>query len=142
MGMVNDVSLQAMATLHSYLSGQIAERRAHPRDDMLTDLVDAEVAEPDGTHRRLTPQEATDFGILLVSAGTETVARLLGWAGAVLAEYPDQRAELASDPSLDPQRGRGVAALRVAVAGAGSLDHGERRAARDRPCRRDPRSSC
>ncbi len=102
MGMVNDVSLQAMATLHSYLSGQIAERREHPRDDMLSDLVAAEVAEPDGTHRRLTTQEATDFGILLVSAGTETVARLLGWAGAVLAEYPDQRAELASDPSLVP----------------------------------------
>jgi cytochrome P450 len=102
MGMVNDVSLQAMATLHSYLSGQIAERREHPRDDMLSDLVAAEVDEPDGTHRRLTTQEATDFGILLVSAGTETVARLLGWAGAVLAEYPDQRAELASDPSLVP----------------------------------------
>ena len=37
-----------------------------------------------------------------MAAGTETVARLLGWAGAVLADYPDQRAELASDPSLIP----------------------------------------
>ncbi len=102
MGMLNDVSLQAMATLHSYLSEQISERRTQPRDDMLSDLVAAEVTEPDGTHRRLTPQEATDFGIILVAAGTETVARLLGWAGAVLADYPDQRAELASDPSLIP----------------------------------------
>ncbi len=101
-GMVNDLSLQAMATLYTYLSGQISERRAHPRDDMLSDLVAAELTEPDGTHRRLTPQEATDFGILLVAAGTETVARLLGWAGAVLADYPDERTALASDPSLIP----------------------------------------
>ena len=101
-GMINDVSLQAMATLHTYLSGQISERRAHPRDDMLSDLVAAELTEPDGTHRRLTPQEATDFGILLVAAGTETVARLLGWAGAVLADNPDERTALASDPSLIP----------------------------------------
>ena len=69
---------------------------------MLSDLVAAELTEPDGTHRRLTPQEATDFGILLVAAGTETVARLLGWAGAVLADHPDERAALASDPSLIP----------------------------------------
>jgi cytochrome P450 len=102
MGMVNDISVQAMGTLYSYLSDLIAERRAHPRDDMLSDLVAAEVTEPDGTHRQLTPQEATDFGILLVAAGTETVARLLGWAGAVLADFPDQRAELVSDPSLVP----------------------------------------
>ena len=136
MGMLNDVSLQAMATLHSYLSEQISERRTQPRDDMLSDLVAAEVTEPDGTHRRLTPQEATDFGILLVAAGTETVARLLGWAGAVLADYPDQRSELASDPSLIPERRGGAAALRVAVAGAGSLDHSERRAARGHACPR------
>jgi cytochrome P450 len=102
MGMVNDISVQAMGTLYSYLSDLMAERRAHPCDDMLSDLVAAELTEPDGTHRRLTPQEATDFGILLVAAGTETVARLLGWAGAVLADFPDQRTELAAEPALIP----------------------------------------
>ena len=58
--------------------------------------------EPDGTHRRLTLEESATFGVLLVAAGTETVARLLGWAGAVLADHPDQRAELAADRSLIP----------------------------------------
>jgi hypothetical protein len=42
------------------------------------------------------------FALLLASAGTETVARLIGWAGVVLADYPDQRAELAADHSLIP----------------------------------------
>ncbi|MGO9856695.1 MAG: cytochrome P450 [Acidimicrobiales bacterium] len=99
-GMVNEVSVSAMIWLHSYISEQVAERRRDPRDDMFTDLVTAEVVEPDGSHRRLTLEESANFGILLVAAGTETVARLLGWAGSVLGEHPEQRAELAGDPSL------------------------------------------
>ena len=35
-------------------------------------------------------------------AGTETVARLLGWAAILLEDYPEQRAELAADSSLLP----------------------------------------
>ncbi len=101
-GMVNDISVGAMISLHSYITEQVAERQRHPRDDMFTDLVTAEVAEPDGTQRRLTLEESATFGVLLVAAGTETVARLLGWAGSVLADNPDQRAELAADRSLIP----------------------------------------
>ena len=99
-GMVNDVSAKAMFTLHGYLGEQLEERRLAPRDDLLSDLVTAEVAEPDGTTRRLTPEEAATFAGLLVSAGTETVGRLLGWAGAVLADHPDERAALVADRSL------------------------------------------
>ena len=51
---------------------------------------------------RLTDSELADFGILLFSAGSETVARHLGWAASVLDEYPEQRAELAKDFSLIP----------------------------------------
>jgi cytochrome P450 len=101
-GMVNDVSIAAGLALMEYITEQLDERERSPRDDMLTDLVTAEVVEPDGTTRRLTALESSFFAILLVSAGTETVARLLGWAGSVLAEHPDQRAELAADPSLLP----------------------------------------
>ncbi|HWF17589.1 MAG TPA: cytochrome P450 [Acidimicrobiales bacterium] len=101
-GMVNDVSAGAGLALMSYITEQLEERQRSPRDDMFSDLVTAEVVEPDGSRRRLTPMESAFFGILLVSAGTETVARLLGWAGSVLADHPEQRAELAADPSLIP----------------------------------------
>ena len=37
---------------------------------------------------------------LLAAAGNETTTRLIGWAGKVLAEHPDQRRELAKDPRL------------------------------------------
>jgi cytochrome P450 len=101
-GMANDVSLQSAGWLFTYLGQQIEERDQKPRDDMLTDLVQAEIVGNDDIPRRLTPQECTDFGILLVSAGTETVARLLGWAGLVLADHPEQLHALTQDASLIP----------------------------------------
>jgi cytochrome P450 len=101
-GMVNDVSITAGLALMSYIGEQLEERQRSPRDDMFSDLVAAEVVEPDGSRRRMTAEESGFFGVLLVSAGTETVARLLGWAGSVLAEHPEQRAELAADPTLIP----------------------------------------
>ncbi|WP_235498017.1 MULTISPECIES: cytochrome P450 [unclassified Frankia] len=101
-GMINDTALNAMFELHGYLVEQLADRRAHPRDDMFSALVQAELTEDDGTTRRLDDQEAANFGVLLVSAGTETVARLLGWAGLALADFPDQRELLVADPGLIP----------------------------------------
>jgi cytochrome P450 len=101
-GMANQVSAEAAIWLYTYIGEQIKERLQHPRDDMFTDLAQSELVDGDGATRRLTPLESTEFGILIVSAGTETVARLLGWAGVLLAEHPDQRSELAQDPSLIP----------------------------------------
>jgi cytochrome P450 len=101
-GMANDQSIQSALWLFEYLGQLIVERGEKPQDDMLTDLVQAEILGGDGVPRRLSPQECTEFGILLVSAGTETVARLLGWAGLILAEHPEQLAALVQDPSLIP----------------------------------------
>jgi cytochrome P450 len=100
-GMINDVSLTAQIKLNEYYTEQIEARRRSPRDDMMTALTEAEMGTDDGT-RRLTTSEAADFTSLLVGAGTETVARLLGWAGALLASHAAQRAVLAADPSLLP----------------------------------------
>ena len=129
-GMINDVSLNAMIWLNEYLSRQLEQRRREPVDDMLTDLAHAEITDEDGTVRRLTDAQACDFANLVISAGTETVARLLGFAAVVLAENPEQREELAADRGLMPERDRGAPALRGAVARAGALDDPRRRAAR------------
>jgi cytochrome P450 len=101
-GMVNDRSAEAGIWLAQYIDEQLNERGTRPRDDMLTDLMQAEITDRDGVTRHLTPQERTEFGLLIISAGTETVARLLGWAGLLLADHPDQQADLADDPSLIP----------------------------------------
>ncbi|MEY2450093.1 MAG: hypothetical protein QOH79_3569 [Acidimicrobiaceae bacterium] len=91
-GMVNEESMAAGREIHHYLAGLLDERRTSPRDDLLTSLAQA------GLSRTAT----TDFANLLLAAGTETVARLLGWAAVVLAAHPDQRAELAADHALIP----------------------------------------
>jgi cytochrome P450 len=101
-GMANEMSMQSALWLFEYLGELIKERGERPQDDMLTDLVQAEIPVTDGAPRRLTPQECTEFGILLVSAGTETVARLLGWAGLILPDHPEQLEALVRDPSLIP----------------------------------------
>jgi cytochrome P450 len=99
-GMINDVSLNAALWLNRYLAEQLKSRRETPVDDMLGDLVRAEITDETGVRRKLTLEESTAFATLLISAGTETVAKLLGWAAVVLDAHPDQRAELAKDPSL------------------------------------------
>jgi cytochrome P450 len=103
LGMYNDVSFAAMAKLHEYFEATLLDRQKNPRDDMFTDLLNMEIVdEEDGEPRRLTMEQAVNFANLIGSAGTETVARLLGWAALTLDNNPDQRAELAADPSLIP----------------------------------------
>jgi cytochrome P450 len=75
------------------------QRRKDPQDDLLTGLVHAEIEE-DGETRTLTLEEILGFVQLISLAGTETVARLLGFAAVTLARNPDQRRELADDPAL------------------------------------------
>jgi cytochrome P450 len=102
-GMANDVSMNALVELGQRLGAHFADRRAHPQDDVFTDLVNAEVADEEtGKLRRLTDEELASFGILLFSAGSETVARHLGWAASLLDEHPSQRAELVADSALLP----------------------------------------
>ncbi len=101
-GMVNDVSLQAQIELNGYLTEQMRARQDVPQDDLMTALLHAQVTEDDGTVRTLTLEESTTFANLLISAGTETVGRLLGWTAVLLAAHPDQRADLVADPSRIP----------------------------------------
>src|SRR4029450_6189049 len=74
-------------------------RRKDPQDDLLTGLVHAEI-EDDGETRTLTLEEILAFVQLISGAGTETVARLLGFAAVTLHRFPDQRHLLLDDPSL------------------------------------------
>jgi cytochrome P450 len=101
-GMINDTSFAARIWLFEYLEGQIEQREREPLDDMLSDLAHAEIPDDADGMRPLTRQEKTEFANLVISAGTETVARLLGWAAVVLEDHADQRAELAADSSLLP----------------------------------------
>jgi cytochrome P450 len=74
----------------------------HPSDDIMTDLLNAEFVDEFGTTRKLSRGELLTYVNLLAGAGNETTTRLIGWAGKILAENPDQRRELVADPNLIP----------------------------------------
>ena len=75
-------------------------RAEHPSDDLMTELMTAEFEDETGTVRRLTRDELLTYSMVIAGAGNETTTRLIGWAGTVLADHPDQRRELAEDRTL------------------------------------------
>ncbi len=77
-------------------------RADHPSDDLMTQLLQAEFEDETGTTRRLTREEVLTYVNVVAGAGNETTTRLIGWAGTVLADHPDQRRELVEDRSLIP----------------------------------------
>jgi len=96
------IEVEAAMAQSELFADYIDYRVEHPSDDLITELLHAELEELDGTRRRLTRDEAVNFVNLVAAAGNETTARLIGWTGKVLAEHPDQRRELAANRSLVP----------------------------------------
>jgi cytochrome P450 len=93
---------EVLGQLFSYYQGLIDDRRARPRNDMVSDLVAVEVVDDQGAQRSLDNRELLNFLLLLGAAGNETVTRFLGWAAVILADNPHSRAELAADDTLIP----------------------------------------
>ena len=83
--------------LSIYMRRLIAQRRRHPGDDVVSQLVRAEY---DGT--RLSQLELVTTTILLLIAGHETTVNLLGNGLLALLQAPDQLTRLRAQPALIP----------------------------------------
>ena len=92
-----EAAFAASMELYAYANHLAAERRAHPRDDIISVLLQSEV---DG--ERLSELEFDLFFLLLAVAGNETTRNLISHAMLALIEHPDQRRLLLDDPSLIP----------------------------------------
>jgi cytochrome P450 len=77
-------------------------RAQHPSDDLMTQLLYAEFEDETGTTRRLERHELLTYVSVVAGAGNETTTRLIGWTGKLLGDHPEQRRELAANPSLIP----------------------------------------
>jgi cytochrome P450 len=77
-------------------------RKDNPSDDIMTELLNVEFEDEHGATRRLTREELLIYINVVAGAGNETTTRLIGWAGKVLSEHPDQRRALVDNPSLIP----------------------------------------
>jgi cholest-4-en-3-one 26-monooxygenase len=87
----------AAAEIYAYCDAVAADRRATPRDDIMSILVHAEL---DG--ERLDDLELNLFFVTLVVAGNETTRNLINHSMLALLEHPDQAQRLRDDPSLWP----------------------------------------
>lgn len=86
----------ALEHLYDYADDLIADRRANPRDDFVSALVNAE-RKDDGS---LSSQELRDGLVLLIFGGYDTTRNQLGLAMQAFCEHPDQWALLARRPEL------------------------------------------
>ena len=77
-------------------------RADHPSDDLITQLLNAEI-EDDGGLRPLTRTEVLTYTSMVAGAGNETTTRLIGFIGQFFSDHPDQRRELVDDHSLIPR---------------------------------------
>jgi cholest-4-en-3-one 26-monooxygenase len=92
-----EVGEQAAAEIFTMCREVAADRRASPKDDLMTALVEAEI-EGD----RLDEVEVDLFFVTLAVAGNETTRNLINHSGLALIERPEVAEELRSDPSLWP----------------------------------------
>ena len=81
-----------------YFAARLEERRLEPRDDLLTDLVNARL---DGVEPLNVPEMLNILQQLLV-AGNETTTNLIASAMMILVRNPDQMTALRADHSLIP----------------------------------------
>jgi cytochrome P450 len=91
--------MEPWGEMAGYLADHAAERRARPRADLLTQLVEAEV---DG--ERLPDDQVVNFAIILLLAGHITTTMLLGNTVLCLDAFPEEqdrvRADRASIPAV------------------------------------------
>lgn len=88
-------TMSQMQAFMVYLSNMFAERRATPKDDLLTALLQAEA---DGDSLDQTELFAMLF--LLIIAGHETTVSLIANAMVALWQHPDQLERLKNEPAL------------------------------------------
>jgi cytochrome P450 len=94
--------IQGAIRAREMLAALLAERRARPRDDLMSLIAAAEYDEPDGRRRKLDDEEVLGFCSLLAAAGAETTAKLIGNLVVLLHRHRDQRAYLWQDPARIP----------------------------------------
>ena len=105
-GIPVEQALDIRAALHdqSVIMGAlehiVAARREQPEDDLISVLVQAELAEDDGTTHRLSDADIYSFAMLLLAAGSGTTWKQMGITLAALLRRPDLLDAVRADRAL------------------------------------------
>jgi cytochrome P450 len=84
-------AMGALMSLREYLRRLVVRKRATPADDLISTLI---------AGGALNDDEIAGIAVLLLIAGHETTANMLGLGTFALLGHPDQLAALRDDPSL------------------------------------------
>jgi cytochrome P450 len=85
----------AIGSIMAYVGGKLHERALRPTDDLLSNIVNAEIE-----GRRITMHEAVSVASLLLIGGLDTVASMTGHLMHFLATHPAHRRQLADNSGL------------------------------------------
>ena len=88
---------RTLSEFQDFLREVIADRRARPREDLMSDLVRAELE-----GRSLTESEVIAFGTALLVGGLETTIHLLSHTARRMALAPELFARVRAEPALLP----------------------------------------
>jgi cytochrome P450 len=89
--------VQSRRELVDHFQELIAERRARPGEDLVSELARREVEE-----ERLTAEEVVSMAVLLLIAGNETTTNLIATGTHLLLDHPEALAALREEPALIP----------------------------------------
>jgi cytochrome P450 len=78
----------------------VAARRAEPRDDLISALVEAEYTDEDGVTHRLSDEEVWSFALLLLAAGSGTTWKQMGITLVAMLTNPQWVDAVRADPEV------------------------------------------
>jgi cytochrome P450 len=94
---------EGIVEFQQYFAAELERRRREPMDDLLTDLVNAEIPivpdDPTQGMRALDMAEMLSITQQLLVAGNETTTKAITEGIKLLAQHPDRFAALQADPS-------------------------------------------
>ncbi|PRC49999.1 cytochrome P450, partial [Mycobacterium sp. ITM-2017-0098] len=96
---MSKAGMQAMSEIWLMYYELIKQRRDHPQDDMISELIAAEQRREPGDLGVVQPGRRAVFALHLGGAGAETVTKLVGSAVVTFGRHPDQWQQLLDDRS-------------------------------------------
>jgi cytochrome P450 len=92
-----EVRAESFRQLDAYIDAQIDDHRSNPRDDLTTYLLEVELGD-----QKLSPEHVRGSIVLLLLAGIDTTWSAIGSSIWHLAQHPDDRRRMLSEPDLLP----------------------------------------
>lgn len=95
-GFTPEEMMEVVTDFFGYFSELVADRRAHPTDDLASVIANASI-DPE-----IDIIEQLSYFVIIATAGHDTTSASLAGGIRALAEHPDQLARLQADPDLLP----------------------------------------